>query len=110
MNNITDQEVLNWLAAHSMLAQAAGVKNATVTAWICDKACVFDNPANGAFLVTGTSAKGRTSSAACNSVDEAVANWKAFFHKRPEVEAQEIRAQAKELLKKARALETGVAA
>lgn len=109
---ITDQEVLNWLAAQGMLAQAQGIKGAVVSACISH----FDrlhktqaNPANGYFIVEGKTLDGIKSSAACPTVEEAVANWKAFHQKRPEVAANELRAEAKELLRKANEIEAGVA-
>lgn len=106
---ISDQEVLNWLAAQGMLAEAQGIKNARVQAYISSYPKLFSNAANGCFIVSGDTPMGNKTSSSCPTVEEAVANWKAFYYKRPEVAANELRAEAKELLRKANEIEAGVA-
>ena len=101
---LTDSDILSWL---SLKAKESGIKDCTIMAWLSEYPGCYKNEFNGCFMVHGVTVKGWKSSASCETVEEAFANWKAFNTYNPQTAANELRAEAKELLRKAKELEEG---
>tara|TARA_R110000868_G_scaffold268105_1_gene527344 strand:+ start:155 stop:526 length:372 start_codon:yes stop_codon:yes gene_type:complete len=102
LNAITDQQILAWMA---LKAKQSGIPEGTIHAWISECQKLYKNEANGCFMVSGKTPMGRKSSESFETLEAAVANWKTFHSKTPEQQANELRAEAKVLLRKASEIE-----